>query len=319
MAPCAQGVLLFGGETLLGSVLADTWLWNGTTWTQQAPTTNPPARYKHRLAFDPVRGVVVMFGGLRPAVPAYFGDTWEWTGTDWLQRAPVHAPAPRYGPGFAFSPTGGAVVLCGGYGGVPFNDTWRWDGTDWQVLTATGTPPAKTDVALAFPANAPGVLFGGSTTTLFVTSDTFQWVDTLASLVPFGSGCAGPNALVPSLAAAPGTLPRLGTTMQFRAANLGTGFTVPMLVLGLSNTTSAGPPPYALPFDLGGLGWPGCQQLVSLESTAATVAFGDQVDFPLAIPLTAALAGFTFHGQAIVFYQPTGTAVSNGVTAILGA
>jgi hypothetical protein len=137
-------------------------------------------------------------------------------------------------------------------------------------------------------------------------------------LTSFGSGCTGPNALVPSLAGTGGALPRLGTTMQFRVANLGGGFTVPVLVLGLSNTVSAGPPAYALPFDLGGLGWPGCQQLVSLESTTATVSFGNEVDFPLAIPLTAALAGFQFHGQAIVFYQPTGTAVSNGVTAIVG-
>ena len=106
--------------------------------------------------------------------------------------------------------------------------------------------------------------------------------------------------------------------LEFRVGNLPPGFTVPVLALGLSNTVAAGPPPYPLPFDLGVLGWPGCQQLVSLESTTASAAFGTFADFPLAIPLNASLLGFVVHGQGIVFYSTNAVAVTNGVTAIVG-
>ncbi len=36
-------VLLFGGR-VNGTVLSDTWSWDGTTWTQLTPATSPAAR-----------------------------------------------------------------------------------------------------------------------------------------------------------------------------------------------------------------------------------------------------------------------------------
>lgn len=43
-----------------------------------------------------------------------------------------------------------------------------------------------------------------------------------------------------------------------------------------------------------------------------------QVMHAITVPLTANLIGFTFHAQGFVLYQPTGAAVSNALTGIVG-
>src|SRR5215467_2069219 len=50
-------VVLFGG-LIHGTVLRDTWTWNGTTWTKQAPAASPPARYLASMAYDAATGTV---------------------------------------------------------------------------------------------------------------------------------------------------------------------------------------------------------------------------------------------------------------------
>ncbi len=55
-------VVLFGGSSGNG-VLGDTWTWDGSTWTQQSPTTSPPADYTGSMAYDPATGQLVLFGG----------------------------------------------------------------------------------------------------------------------------------------------------------------------------------------------------------------------------------------------------------------
>ena len=47
-------VVLFGG-TLSGPALADTWEWDGVSWTLVEPAVRPPARGGHAMAYDSVR------------------------------------------------------------------------------------------------------------------------------------------------------------------------------------------------------------------------------------------------------------------------
>ena len=44
-------IVLFGGDTP-GARLADTWEWDGAFWARRTPTTSPPARGGHMMAFD---------------------------------------------------------------------------------------------------------------------------------------------------------------------------------------------------------------------------------------------------------------------------
>jgi hypothetical protein len=67
--------MLFGGSAATG-YLADTWTWDGTTWTKQHPAVHPPGRYETSMAYDAATGTVVLFSGCRP--PGYLADTWTW-------------------------------------------------------------------------------------------------------------------------------------------------------------------------------------------------------------------------------------------------
>src|SRR5215813_7535515 len=85
-------VVLFGG-LIHGTVLRDTWTWNGTTWTKQAPAARPPARYQASMAYDAATGTDVLFGGI--GNPHALSDTWTWNGTTWTKQAPATHPSPR--------------------------------------------------------------------------------------------------------------------------------------------------------------------------------------------------------------------------------
>ena len=50
-------------------------------WTLTAPSTSPPARAGHAMAYDPVSKQVLVFGGYDDA--AYRNDTWGEMRTRW--------------------------------------------------------------------------------------------------------------------------------------------------------------------------------------------------------------------------------------------
>jgi Galactose oxidase, central domain len=73
------GVLLFGGSDGT-SLLAETWTWDGDSWTK-LDVTGPPARVGHAMALDAARGRIVLFGGETSSQT--LADTWEFNGQAW--------------------------------------------------------------------------------------------------------------------------------------------------------------------------------------------------------------------------------------------
>jgi galactose oxidase-like protein len=74
-------VVLFGGAGAgTATLFDDTWEWDGDNWTQVADT-GPSVRGGHAMAYDSLRGRVILFGG--DDGQNSFGDTWAWNGTDW--------------------------------------------------------------------------------------------------------------------------------------------------------------------------------------------------------------------------------------------
>jgi hypothetical protein len=65
------------------------------------------------MAYDPARGVSVLFGGML-ANGLNSGETWEWNGTVWTQRA-IAGPRARYFPAMAYDAVRGGMLLFGGY------------------------------------------------------------------------------------------------------------------------------------------------------------------------------------------------------------
>ncbi len=72
--------VLFGGVAFgSGGAAAssDTWEYDGVDWRRSATPTSPESRNGHAMAYDSVRGKIVMFGGMNAAgVP--LGDTLEY-------------------------------------------------------------------------------------------------------------------------------------------------------------------------------------------------------------------------------------------------
>jgi hypothetical protein len=146
-------LLVFGGRDAASRPLADTWSWDGTAWRELTPAHAPAPRLGAAMAFDETRDRVVLFGGYGTDARAPFGDTWELDGTDWTQRAPAHAPAPRHGHAATFDPRRGVTVLFGGFpsgGAATDTETWEFDGADWREVATATSPTTAVFPALVF-------------------------------------------------------------------------------------------------------------------------------------------------------------------------
>jgi len=172
-------VVLFGGTTGLfgsgGVDLNDTWIWNGTNWTQVFPSVSPPPRRfdGQGMAYDAVSGNVIMFGGAIQG-NTVLGDTWAWNGTTqtWTQLSPATSPSPRAFAGMSSGGPTGSVVLFGGSDYTQnFSDTWIWNGSTWQQQSPSSSPPARSGQSMAFDDSISKVaLFGG-----YSFNDTWTW------------------------------------------------------------------------------------------------------------------------------------------------
>jgi hypothetical protein len=175
-------VVLFGGYDPSSEYLADTWEWDGTSWSQRTPAMSPSRRYRHAMAYDGARGRVVLFGG---ANPSPLGDTWEWDGNNWTVRT-VSSPSPRVGHMLAYDSSRELVVVFGGFGPSGFlNDTWEWNGNTWSDRTATFRPQARRDHAMVYDElRGVVVLFGGSPSNFVQLGDVWRWDGIIWSRVP---------------------------------------------------------------------------------------------------------------------------------------
>ena len=122
-------MVLFGGWNGSASyvVFGDTWTWNGTTWTQQAPAASPSAREDAAMAYDSGTGEEVLFGGVGMGNRVH-GDTWTWDGTIWTKQPAAGHPVARFGAVMAYDAAAGTEVLFGGQdrGADLLGDTWTW-------------------------------------------------------------------------------------------------------------------------------------------------------------------------------------------------
>ena len=152
--------VLFGGSRT-GTPLADTWVFDGTSWTNPATTGSPPARSGAAMVYDSILGKVVMFGGQGSL--AALNDTWEYNAATatWTQVTTSAAPSARAGAALTYDPVHGYVVLFGG--GVGLADTWTFNGSTWTQVTTAHAPPARSGAALTYEfSRGQSVLFGGT-------------------------------------------------------------------------------------------------------------------------------------------------------------
>jgi len=143
-------------------------------WRQRATTGGPGPLVGHSLAYDSLRGVTVLFGGLRGDGTPPSADTWEWNGITWTLRE-VTGPRPYpYYPAMTFDSARGVTVLVTHGNGV--GKTWEWDGTVWSEKLVQN-PPILDGAAIAYDAGrGVTVLFGGIDSSTGSYSDqTWEW------------------------------------------------------------------------------------------------------------------------------------------------
>jgi hypothetical protein len=82
-------VFLFGGRSPTGDLLADFWSFNTTTneWSE-ITTLGPSARQATSLIYDPVRGDLVLVGGVTEHGDLVLNDTWHYQDPAWAEASP---------------------------------------------------------------------------------------------------------------------------------------------------------------------------------------------------------------------------------------
>src|SRR5262249_11910483 len=151
-----------GGFDVSNVAPAGLWEWDGATWTQRMPSPAPPPRAYGAMAYDPLRHVIVLFGGLASGTQANLGDTWEWDGTTWTDRTPDLSPAARPFSSPAYDPQRRRIELYGGSGLGTLGDQWEWDGATWTQVAFLDATPARNEAAMIYDAiQKQLVYFGG--------------------------------------------------------------------------------------------------------------------------------------------------------------
>jgi len=158
-------------------------------------------------------------------------------------------------------------------------------------------------------------LFAGGGAGNIMAIDNFT-VDYYGGFSVYGGGCAG-SLGTPTLAAAAGSRPALGTTFTTDIGNL--PLSVAIIAVGFSDTLALGALP--LPFSLANFGMPGCDLLADPVSTTFLAGAGNTVSWNLTIPANPVYLGFVLFDQAFSLdpaANPGGITVSNAGRACIG-
>lgn len=317
--------VLFGGFD--GSMLGDTWVWNGSSWAQRQPAQSPPARHQHAMEFDPSRGTVLLYGGGSTGVA--FQDTWEWNGSGWSQLA-TPMPSPLQYQSLAYDHGNQLMMLYLDGGNLRPSELWQLFGGSWMHVSSAAPAsarmvydPARSALALfangqrfdwvngVFAPDPVPAVVGyylvdrvlGQLLSYSPATDhpVFRSVPVAASVEAQGQGCGplGKTTLAFDRA------PQLGVAARWQVRTLSPSAPV-LLLLALQ--------PANVP--LGN----GCTGLVGGPlATVFTLGSADGwAEVAAAVPAAPALLGLPVHGQAAVLLPPATLAFSNGVRLLLG-
>jgi N-acetylneuraminic acid mutarotase len=176
-------VMLFGGTNVQYSpyrvdILGDTWTYNvsANRWTQKTVQPAPSARTNHAMAYDPTRGVAVLFGGSGKG--GLLGDTWTYCSSTgvWINLTPQSSPRPGYDYAMAYGGPSSDVLLFGGWDGSVSagggsaschaypNETWSYRAATntWTNRSRPAAPAPRFSAGMAYDiASNAVVMFGG--------------------------------------------------------------------------------------------------------------------------------------------------------------
>ncbi|MGE3174591.1 MAG: hypothetical protein AB7O97_18310 [Planctomycetota bacterium] len=308
-------IVMFGGEDDAGC-LGDTWEFDGSAWAAIPVANGPAPRKMPAMAYSPTLDRSVMFGG-RDDNQVLMRETWEYVAGTWQLVPGTPQPLQRVRHAMAFDPLRGAILLTGGEAnsGTPVNDSWRYDGA-WTWVEWTDPPGWPLPHLVHDPVGKRMLRFDENTNGA-VYRVTERRAPATATFARGGVGCPG-SAPTPSLDAAPGSVPALGTTLQLQFASLPQQPGALVLALGFDREEAA--PGLPLPAPLDAIGRPDCRLWNSLDLPFFVPHNGGAAAFALAIPNDPLLDGLVVGAQAFVFdpLAPGGSgSVTNGAVLLL--
>jgi cysteine-rich repeat protein len=151
-----QAVVDGSGDLLTFALDREMWAFDGSAWSVRTSTGIPPGvRSSPVIAYDTVRGDVVVAGGLQPATSVnalVYGDSFRWHAGQW-ELVDEAKPGGRYAATAVYDSARGVVVLFGGnQNNTNRGDTWELDSTGWRQTSSGGGPNEPT--AAVYPSMA---------------------------------------------------------------------------------------------------------------------------------------------------------------------
>jgi hypothetical protein len=129
----------------------------------ESSDTVPSPRWGAMMAYDPIDGYVLLFGGSTGG-----NQTWAYQGGYWTELHPkVSPPAMTFGT-LVYDPSAGYQVLFGGQTGGPgnastLNETWTYVHGVWDQLHPAHSPPSRHWASMAYDSSDGDILlFGGA-------------------------------------------------------------------------------------------------------------------------------------------------------------
>lgn len=153
------------------------WRLQGNTWVRVLEENYPEAFFKASLAYDPVRNVIVRFGGADKNL-VIRDETWEFDGSTWTRRTDVGAPPGRIRAAMAYDTDRDVMVLFGGYDDDDQvrSDTWEYDGVSWRERTFSTNPPARYDATMSYDENRRKMVLAFGRSNVFpAMNDTWEY------------------------------------------------------------------------------------------------------------------------------------------------
>lgn len=166
--PATSKLVVFGGNTrgATPTLLNDTWEYDATsnTWTNVTPVgTSPSPRQFASLAYDPVLGGMLLFGGQTNDAAPNINDneTWLFLGGAWSLLTPATSPQARSQHSLVTRTDFGDVLLCAGLDNgivapdqIRFLDVWTWNGVTWTKISDCDVLTNPTGAGTTWPGSA---------------------------------------------------------------------------------------------------------------------------------------------------------------------
>ncbi len=171
------------------------------TWIELTPNPFPnttQVRRQGAIAFHPVQGGLVTYGGLQSTPTAVLDDTWSFDGTTWTLLTPATTPPPRWGHRMVYDSRRARIVTFGGRSPTTTataNDTWEWNGVDWQQVVTANAPSPRAFYSMAYDSRrGVTVLYGTQSGSTIGTSggdqtweyDGTNWTQAITATTPPG-------------------------------------------------------------------------------------------------------------------------------------